>query len=363
MRWGEPFIGTCCHFFIQLSVPLLQNEKVEGCLSASPFLMIDPSDLEITEIARAVKDHENEKGLLKALSSVPVVPAHAIGKAAQGLFQVGDSLSDPGFGYLLKVREVQHLQGRIADSIGDLKDLSRDLDASALTRLSFEQETELRSRIGRGDRAGAEEILYSLLAINLTQYLDDLELLKVSMLELFAILSRVAVELGAKTEDILGMRYIFLAELASVKGHENICLWLVQAFERFIGTLEATRRVRTDDRLQKAIELIEKRYSEPLTVERIAREVCLSPSRLSHIVQRDLGITLKAYTTKIRVEKAKVLLLGTDLPISQIAVEVGYPDQSYFTKSFKSVEKCTPKTFRKSGFLTGLGSGLTSVKR
>jgi two-component system, response regulator YesN len=243
------------------------------------------------------------------------------------------------------------------------KDLSRDLDASALTRFSFEQETELRSRIGRGDRAGAEEILYSLLAINLTQYLDDLELLKVSMLELFAILSRVAVELGARTEDILGTRYTFLAELASVNGHENICLWLVQAFERFIGTLEATRRVRTDDRLQKAIELIQTRYNEPLTVEGIAREVCLSPSRLSHIVQRELGITLKAYTTKIRVEKAKVLLLGTDMPISQIAVEVGYPDQSYFTKSFKSVEKCTPKTFRESGFLTGLGSGLTSVKR
>jgi YesN/AraC family two-component response regulator len=48
----------------------------------------------------------------------------------------------------------------------------------------------------------------------------------------------------------------------------------------------------------------------------------------------------------MRVDKAKNLLREKELPISQIALEVGYPDQSYFTKVFKKVEKCTPKTFR-----------------
>jgi AraC-like DNA-binding protein len=48
----------------------------------------------------------------------------------------------------------------------------------------------------------------------------------------------------------------------------------------------------------------------------------------------------------VRIEKAKALLKDWDLPISQIALEVGFPDQSYFTKVFKKVERCTPRTFR-----------------
>ncbi len=362
IRWGDPFIGVCCHFLMQLAIPVMQGGKAVCCLSASPFLMIDPPDLERNEVKRLIGIGGRKEDLLKALSNVPVVRDDQITKAAPTLFQVGDALSEPGLGCLLKVREIQRLQGKIAERIGDLKDLDRDLDAPSLTRLSFEQEAELRSRIGRGDKSGAEEILYSLLAINLTQYLDNLELLKVSMLELFAILSRVAVELGAKTEDVLGMRYACLTELASIDGHESICLWLVQAFERFISTVEATRRVKTDERLRKALDIIEARYSTPLTVEEIARDVCLSPSRLSHIVQNQLGLTLRTYITRLRVEKAKILLLGTDMSISQIAVEVGYPDQSYFTKAFKSIENCTPMTFRKSGFLTGSGRGLASIK-
>jgi AraC-like DNA-binding protein len=126
--------------------------------------------------------------------------------------------------------------------------------------------------------------------------------------------------------------------------------------------VEVTRRVKTDERLRKALDLIAVRYNTSLTVEEIARDVCLSPSRLCHIVQSELGLTLRAYITKVRVGKAKVLLLGTNMSISQIALEVGYPDQSYFTKAFKSIENCTPMTFRKSGFLTGFGRGLASIR-
>ncbi len=352
IRWGDPFIGVCCNFLMQLALPVMENGKVVGCLSASPFLMIDSSELETNEINRMIKGPGRRKDLRNILSSISVVHNDQITKATHVLFQLGDALSEPNLGCLLKIQEIQRLQGKIADHIVNLKDLDRDLDAYKLTRLSFEQEMELKSRISHGNKSGAEEILYSLLAINLSQYLDNLELLKVSILELFAVLSRIAVELGAKTQDVLGTRYACLTELASIDGHENICLWLVQAFEQFIDTIEVTRQTRMDERLRRAIELIENRYHTPLTIKEISQHVCLSPSRLSHIVKSQLGFSLRDYIKKLRIEKAKVLLIETDLSISEIATEVGYPDQSYFTKSFKSNENCTPNSFRKSGFLT-----------
>jgi two-component system response regulator YesN len=54
------------------------------------------------------------------------------------------------------------------------------------------------------------------------------------------------------------------------------------------------------------------------------------------------------YISKMRIDKAKSLLRDRELPISRIALEVGYPEQSYFTKVFKKIEKCTPKAFRKN---------------
>jgi len=93
---------------------------------------------------------------------------------------------------------------------------------------------------------------------------------------------------------------------------------------------------------------VETHCGEPLTVEQVAKEVYLSPSRLSHIIKSELGITLGDYISKVRVEKAKALLKDIELPISQIALETGYPDQSYFTKILKKLEKCTPEAFRKA---------------
>jgi AraC-like DNA-binding protein len=50
------------------------------------------------------------------------------------------------------------------------------------------------------------------------------------------------------------------------------------------------------------------------------------------------------------MEKAQALLKNTDMPIGKIAYEVGYNDQSYFTKVFKKRVHCTPKAFRDSTF-------------
>ena len=61
-----------------------------------------------------------------------------------------------------------------------------------------------------------------------------------------------------------------------------------------------------------------------------------------------MGFTLGECVSKVRVEKAKGLLTETEMSISQVALEVGFPDQSYFTKVFKKTENCTPKVFRQN---------------
>jgi two-component system response regulator YesN len=334
---------------MQITAPVMEGGRLVGNLVASPFLLIDPSELQPEELIflnrSKLKKRENIK---KALSSVPVVKDEDARQAAHHLFLLADSLSDPDLSGLLKVREAQELQGKIADQICDLKNLDRDFTPHSLSKLIYEREREIIGKIRLGDRSGAKEILFQLLAIILIQYLENFELLKISILELLIILSRAAVEAGAKIEDILGMRYGFVTELARIKDQENLCLWVVKVLEKLTDRIYQTGNGKNYQRLKKALDFIETHYGEPLNVNRVAKEVYLSSSRLSHIIKNELDITLVDYILKIRIDKAKGLLRERELPISQIALEVGFPDQSYFTKVFKKVENCTPKVFRQN---------------
>jgi YesN/AraC family two-component response regulator len=60
---------------------------------------------------------------------------------------------------------------------------------------------------------------------------------------------------------------------------------------------------------------------------------------------------------RVRMEKAQTLLKTTDMPIAKIAYEVGYKDQSYFTRVFKKSVHGTPKTFRGSTVKLPLSHG------
>jgi two-component system response regulator YesN len=351
MRWGEAIITKCCYFLMQITAPMIKGKKIIGFLVASPFLLVDPSELQPDEVISF--NHKDKlakkKDIKKALSSVPIVKDEEAGRAAHQLFQIADRLSDPDLSELLKVREAQELQGKIAEQIYDLKNIERDFTPSSLSRLFYEREKEIVSKIRLGDQMGAKENLHQLLAILLTQYLENFELLKISILELLIILSRAAIQAGAKIEEMLGMRYGFVTELARIRDQETLCLWVVKVLERLMDGIYETRHAKNYNRLSKALDFIETHYGDSLTVEQIAKEVYLSPSRLSHIIKSELGITFGDYISKVRIEKSKVLLKDRELPISQIALEVGYPDQSYFTKVFKKIEKCTPMKFR-NGF-------------
>jgi AraC-like DNA-binding protein len=99
-------------------------------------------------------------------------------------------------------------------------------------------------------------------------------------------------------------------------------------------------------RLWQALAMIETRFSEPLAVEDIAKEVKLSPFHFARMFRRSTGDSPHAYITRRRIDQAKVLLATTDEPIGKIARAVGYRTQAHFTHVFHDVEGTTPRQFR-----------------
>ena len=72
----------------------------------------------------------------------------------------------------------------------------------------------------------------------------------------------------------------------------------------------------------------------------------LNPSYFSTIFKQSCGSSFKEYLNYIRIEESKHLLTETNYSIIDIAVAVGFEDQSYFTKVFKKFTGLTPKRFR-----------------
>jgi two-component system response regulator YesN len=75
----------------------------------------------------------------------------------------------------------------------------------------------------------------------------------------------------------------------------------------------------------------------------------LSVSRLAHRFKEETGATLIEYLTWVRIGHAQRLLVETDKSCQKIADEVGYNNQSYFSRAFRRVVGITPRQFRRRG--------------
>jgi AraC family transcriptional regulator len=100
--------------------------------------------------------------------------------------------------------------------------------------------------------------------------------------------------------------------------------------------------------LRRVLDCIETRIAEPLRIGHLAQEAGLSPFHFSRLFRRATGHSPHRYLTLRRMEKAKLLLAGSDLPIVAVASAVGYLTQAHFTSAFGRHVGLTPKAFRTS---------------
>ena len=82
-------------------------------------------------------------------------------------------------------------------------------------------------------------------------------------------------------------------------------------------------------------------------VSLLASEMCLSPSQLNRRIKAATGLTTTNYVLKVRLNKAKKLLMKSQKPIGEIALDCGFGDFAYFSRSFKKEFGMTPTSFQR----------------
>ena len=120
---------------------------------------------------------------------------------------------------------------------------------------------------------------------------------------------------------------------------------LPEAWTRLVGLLAGNRA--EGGLVHVARSYLETHYRDPdLSLEAVADHLRITPNYLSRLLKAASGRSFVNFLCHLRMEKAKVLLDDPRLRIAEVADRVGYRDQNYFCRHFKTVTGQTPKGWR-----------------
>ena len=98
--------------------------------------------------------------------------------------------------------------------------------------------------------------------------------------------------------------------------------------------------------IKKSIDYIHQNYKQHISLQDISNYIFLSHEYFSRLFKEEVGENFSSYLTNYRMKKAESLIKNTDMKISQIAIEVGYTNASYFSRSYKKFKGISPEDDR-----------------
>ena len=176
---------------------------------------------------------------------------------------------------------------------------------------------------------------------------DPLQNLKYHLTITTALIARFCISGGLSQAETYSLSdyYIRLADEAAtpeeITGiHNEMCLH----YARQMHALQSSAI--TSKAVTAAINYIYEHLHTRITLATLASVTNLSAPYLSRLFKKETGETPNMYITRMKLERAMVILATSDSNIKSIALTLGYDDLSYFTRAFKRFSGVTPQQYR-----------------
>ena len=98
---------------------------------------------------------------------------------------------------------------------------------------------------------------------------------------------------------------------------------------------------------KEMVSYIQQNFTGKISLREFGEQFHLSEKYISRYFKEHFHITLSQYVTYLRLEHAKQLLQDTDIPVTDVAMQSGYQNVSYFIRSFKKTYGVSPLKYRK----------------
>lgn len=137
-----------------------------------------------------------------------------------------------------------------------------------------------------------------------------------------------------------------LEQIKKFEGIDQLIGWIKEFFSNVFDVANSKNKRQFNSIINYVIENIEKNYMNEIELNGMAQKLFISANYLSTLFKKETGISFKTYLTNHRLMKAKKLLLDPQYKIYQIANLVGYENEEYLCRLFKSNFGITCKEYR-----------------
>ena len=137
-------------------------------------------------------------------------------------------------------------------------------------------------------------------------------------------------------------------KIINSKNLESIIRLVSKFISDILSEIKLSRYKNSKWIISKALYFIENNYDKRISLEDVACELNLSKHYLCNVFKKETGENMSLYINKLRIEKAKYLLLKTDYKVKEIFEDVGYANQQYFSKVFKKITGITISKYREN---------------
>ncbi|SFA98410.1 two-component system, response regulator YesN [Cohnella sp. OV330] len=199
--------------------------------------------------------------------------------------------------------------------------------------------------MGRGDEI--KQLLDQILDIRVICSCEIGYLERISQLlneELFDKLFRIY---GYKVLGLLGT-YAQVGHIGNFDRFEEYYIAVEQLLDRLDRFIQDRREQAPADQntMQKVVAYLQTHYADDLNMAVVSNHFSLNYSYFSHAFQEYSGESFSNYVRRLRLDKAKELLVRSDLKVYEISNQVGFENVKHFTRIFKDTEGITALEFR-----------------
>ncbi|MBM6996994.1 response regulator transcription factor [Paenibacillus sp. DXFW5] len=200
---------------------------------------------------------------------------------------------------------------------------------------------ELASALKASQEAEAKKLVADYMSRLELQKAMTPESVQILASELWGVFTYCLYEAGVLLNDLVPGEQI-TKELVGLTGPEQLTEWLSDK----ITLICSSRQWRGNNKHRQVVDYmtgyIHEHYAEDITLAELSEKLYISRNHLSIIFKNITGETFNNYLTRVRIEKARELLLQRTMLVYEVAERVGYKNVPYFSTLFKKITGMNP---------------------